>query len=86
MQWIEREVLGFEKSYKWQRVIGLSSGGTVYVPAAIAGNEQAVFLCALNDGILGKRHLNHDYVPADWLAREYPKCAELCEIIIKTYT
>ncbi len=83
MKWFVCENPELKGLPKWQRSTGLSSDGVVYVPAALAGNETAIFYCALNDCIPVENYLNHRYVPADWLAREYPKTAELCEIFIK---
>lgn len=50
----------------------------------MTGNESEVFLCAGYDGTPVVQYLNHVYVPADWLAIEFPKTAEICHIISKS--
>lgn len=54
----------------------------MFVPAAIAGNEQKVVLCAAYDGTSVAHIHNHAYVPASWLSSEFPDTRELCSIII----
>lgn len=81
MQWIEVENSEGKKISKWKRSVGLSNEGVVFVPAAMTGNESDVFLCAGYDGTSVVQYLNHIYVPADWLAAEFPKTAEICKII-----
>ena len=53
----------------------------VFVPAAIAGNEEAVFLCASFAGCGLIHDDSHLYVPASWLKREYPDTAPVCDLI-----
>lgn len=84
MRWIEVENPAGKKIPKWKRSAGLSSDGVVFVPAAMTGNESEVFLCAGYDGTPVVQYLNHVYVPADWLAVEFPKTAEVCQIISKS--
>lgn len=83
MQWFEVENPENKKIPKWKRSVGLSEEGVVFVPAAMTGNESEVFLCAGYDGTTVVQYLNHVYVPAGWLAAEFPKTAEICEIINK---
>lgn len=49
--------------------------GEVYLPAIAAGNELDVVLCAAHDGVGMITSDGHSYVPASWLAKEYPKWA-----------
>ena len=84
MQWIEFESPAGKKIPKWERSAGLSSDGVVFVPAAMTGNESDVFLCTCYDSTPVVQYLNHIYVPADWLAVEFPKTAEICQIISKS--
>lgn len=59
---------------EWRRFFGVSDGGGVFVPAAMAGDETEmnVMLCAFGDGQSTVVHLNHHFVPSDWLKRESP--------------
>ncbi|MDZ3994591.1 hypothetical protein PspTeo4_35200 [Pseudomonas sp. Teo4] len=38
-------------------------------------------LCACDDGQSTAVHLDHHFVPSDWLKREFPKHLELIEMI-----
>lgn len=55
----------------------------VFVPAAMGGDDSElhVMLCASADGQRTTVHLDHHFVPSDWLKREFPKHFELIEII-----
>lgn len=68
---------------EWRRSFGVSDGGMVFVPAAMAGDETEmnVMLCASGDGQSTAVHLDHHFVPSDWLKREFPKHLELIEMI-----
>ena len=68
---------------EWRRSFGVSDVGVVIVPAAMAGDETEmnVMLCACGDGQSTAVHLDHHFVPSDWLKREFPKYFELIEII-----
>lgn len=61
---------------RWARSAGLAGDGTVFVPAAIAGETDA-FLSAGYDGVTIVRYLSHAFVPADWLKKAYPQKADL---------
>lgn len=72
----------------WKRSVGLDGTGTLLIPAAIAGNEERVLLCAMYDGTKYVNFKNHAYLPSDWLAREFPECRDICVIMenhIKMY-
>ncbi|MDU8428602.1 hypothetical protein RYA99_09430 [Pseudomonas syringae pv. actinidifoliorum] len=68
---------------EWRRSFGVGDNGTVFVPSAMAGSETEVnvMLCALADRQRTATHLNHHFVPSDWLKNEFPKHFELIEII-----
>lgn len=68
---------------EWRRSCGISDKGTVFVPAAMAGDETEfnVMLCAQDDQQHVAVHLNHYFVPSTWLKQEFPKHLELIEII-----
>ena len=61
----------------WQRSYGISKDGEFYVPAAIAGDEQKVMMCASFDGIGIATYRKHLYIPLTWAKREYPDAAEV---------
>lgn len=65
------------------RSFGVSESGTLFVPAAIAGDEteMSVMLCACGDGQSTAVHLDHHFVSSDWLKREFPKHSEQIELI-----
>ncbi|MBX8547381.1 hypothetical protein K5D53_22395 [Pseudomonas cichorii] len=68
---------------EWRRSFGVDEAGIVFVPAAMAGDETEmnVMLCASSEGQSTAVHLDHHYVPSGWLKREFPKHAELIEMI-----
>jgi hypothetical protein len=68
---------------EWRRSFGVSDSGVVFVPAAMAGDETEmnVILCASGDGQSTAVHLDHHFVPSDWLKREFPKHLELIEMV-----
>lgn len=68
---------------EWRRSFGVSDGGDVFIPAAMAGDETElnVMLCASGDGQSTSVHLDHHFVLSDWLKRMFPKHLELIEII-----
>lgn len=61
----------------WQRSYGISTDGEFYVPAAIAGDEQKVMMCASFDGIGIATYRKHLYIPLTWAKKEYPDAAEV---------
>ena len=68
---------------RWQCQAACAADGTIFAPAAIAGNETAVFLCAGYDGVPCVVDAKHVYLPTDWLAREYPAVRDICAVIEK---
>jgi hypothetical protein len=79
--WIEVENPTKRKIPKWQRSAALADDGTVYVPAAMSGNEQSAVLSASWDGVSMVAYLNHAFLPTTWLAQGYPKTRDVCEKI-----
>ena len=51
-------------------------GGTVYLPAIIAGIESVVSFMACDDGASVISDEGHAYVPAEWMASEFPEIAD----------
>lgn len=68
---------------EWRRSFGVSDDGIVFVPAAMSGDdsEHLVMLCAAGDGQPTAVHLDHHFVPSEWLKQEFPKHSELIEIL-----
>ena len=79
MRWISIEQPEGKKILEWARSIGVTDDGRVFVPAALGGSEQEVFLCLAYDGTECFEYLKHYYVPVDWMAAEFPKTKELCQ-------
>lgn len=67
---------------EWARTVGITDQGLVFVPAGLAGSEDEVAMCMLYDGTESHLYRNHTYVPADWMAAEFPKTIEACKSIV----
>lgn len=78
MKWMYVENKDGSKFPEWLRSAALAEDGTVFVPLAIAGNENTAFLCAMFDGTRVIEDSGHLYVPADWLGGAMPSTAEIC--------
>jgi hypothetical protein len=61
---------------KWARLAALSDDGTVFIPAALMGNETRAFLCASWDGLPAAMEAGHVYLPAKWMASNCPDIAD----------
>lgn len=70
-------IAGKRRAPKWARQCALDSANQLWVPAAMAGNEQMVLLCASFDGEPVFLHDHHLYVRASWMEREHPDIADL---------
>lgn len=67
---------------KWMRSAGVDEDGTVFVPAFVGGDEDFVVLTAGWDGNVPMViDDGHAYLPARWIAREFPDVAEVCNLI-----
>jgi hypothetical protein len=64
------------------RSIGVTEQGHIFVPAGITGNEGEVFLRSMYDGTRTYDYRNHKFVPADWMAKEFPDVRGLCEKMV----
>ena len=69
------------KGAHWQRTAGIDDAGQVWAPAAIAGNEKTVFLCAAFDNEPGVFREHHLYLRTSWLRREFSDTAETLDVI-----
>lgn len=63
---------------QWMRSAAMSDSGTVFIPAAIAGDEKAVFLCAAYDGVEACVNRRHVFLPSRWVSSNYPEIADIC--------
>ncbi len=81
VRWCVTEAMPEMKLEEWARSAAIGDDGTVYVPAAIADHEAAVMLCAMWSAEYILIDDDHLYVSSDWMAREYPNLAALCELI-----
>ena len=71
-----------EKLPEWARSFAIAEDGTIFVPGALAGiSEHEIFLCSCSDATRHAIHKNHRYFPSQWLAKEFPKSAEISSII-----
>ncbi|MBT0624490.1 hypothetical protein KIH32_11280 [Pseudomonas fluorescens] len=81
MIWLEIESPEGKKIPKWMRTLGISNEQTIFVPAAIGGNELTVSLCTAYDGTSMHTYRNHIFVPSTWLSEEFPAARELCSVM-----
>lgn len=81
VRWVEMENPPGKKMPKWKRTAGISDTGVVFIPAGALENEMNVVLCAGYDGTTLITYLNHVYVPSQWMAKEFPKTADVCRLI-----
>src|SRR5262245_36900902 len=64
---------GGRRAPAWGRTFYVDEGsGEAYLPAALAGDEAAVLLCACFDAQPLYTAGRHAYAPLSWLRREYP--------------
>lgn len=69
------------KGERWQRTAGLDHAGQIWVPAAVAGNERSVMLCASFDNEPAIFREHHLFLRATWLRREFPRAADILDVI-----
>ena len=63
---------------EWVRSAALDDEGTVFVPAIITGSEAFALICAVHDGTKMVLDGEHVYLPATWLAMNYPDVSAMC--------
>jgi hypothetical protein len=87
LQWNEFE-LPSKKLPKWQRTFAVDpSTGQVFIAAALTGDaEHLVWACASGDGLPTYSRDEHYYVPADWMASEFPNTKVLCDAVVASIT
>lgn len=74
--WEVENMKGRKKVAKWLRTCGIDTDGVVYVPAAIGGCEELVYLSAMFDGARMAMDGPHAYVDSRWMAKEFPALAD----------
>ncbi len=83
MQWVCFPDPGEDEHPDWVRTAGVDGGGKIFVTAALAGREDMVYFCAREDEIKTAELNDHLYVPAGWLAQEFPCTADICHLITR---
>jgi hypothetical protein len=81
MRWLVVNSENVKKLPEWKRTVGISTDGSVFVPAAIGGIEKVVSTSTLRDKISIRIRDNHVYVPMVWLAENYPCSLDGCWIL-----
>lgn len=83
LQWKEFELPG-KKLPQWKRTFAVDQEtGQVFVAAALTGDaEHLVWACASSDVMPAYTRNDHYYVPADWMASEFPQVKPLCDLVI----
>jgi hypothetical protein len=76
--WIEVPDSAVGRSPAWMRRVRLAPDGTIYLPAAFAGDELEMADRAIRDGQHPVTYIPHAFVPTDWIARVAPDKADLC--------
>lgn len=70
--WMEFEQSVDRHFPQWKRRVAIDSNGDVYLPAAMAGDENQVILEASYDASKFLMREGHYYVSSEWLSRAYP--------------
>jgi hypothetical protein len=82
MPWILVEnKIGGKQLPKWARSVALNTDGQIYIPAAMAGGENTILLCAIADNVEFIYEFEHIYLPLDYMRKQYPKTRETCDVI-----
>jgi len=67
-------IVGKSKTESAMRQTATISGGAVFLPAALFGNQDQIFICCGYDGTETIQDASGCiYAPADWLATEFPE-------------
>ncbi|MDL5600508.1 hypothetical protein QS468_47915 [Bacillus subtilis] len=84
LAWREFESLKGVKLQKWQRTFAVEAGtDRVFLSASLTGDaEHLVWMCASDDGMPVYSRDDHYYVPADWMASEFPKTKPICDLVM----
>jgi hypothetical protein len=63
------------KTPTWLRRAAITADGVVFVPARIAGTESLIAFMAACDGVARFKDGGRIFVPAEWLAEQFPNVA-----------
>jgi len=67
-------ILRNSKTESAMKQTAIISGGAVFLPAALFGNQDQIFICCGYDGTETIQDASgRIYAPADWLATEFPE-------------
>ncbi|HEL3815762.1 TPA: hypothetical protein UMY79_002659 [Stenotrophomonas maltophilia] len=82
MYWIEFEQPAGKKVPKQLLTLGISKkDGTVFLPALLAESERTVLMCAQYSPTIVSMFDGHPYVPAEWMAEEFPEIRDRCDFL-----
>ncbi|MBS3188602.1 hypothetical protein JIQ88_27305 [Pseudomonas sp. PCH44] len=79
LDWVEFQ--GSKGVPWWMLTVAISNTGTIFVPAAFAGDEQVVQFSTQIDDTPYAMSDGHVFVPSTWLAAKFPTTRELCEMM-----
>lgn len=65
----------------WLRTVYVREDGEVFVPAAIAGADSDVGLCAIYSQTHAVKVGTHLYVPARWMETVFPEAADKARLM-----
>ena len=83
MRWFSIDDPTFARFPMWMRTFGMAEqDGGIHLPAALAGPEDQVLRRASNQCVPWAIRLEHAYLPADWLAAEFPQVREVCRKLL----
>ena len=87
MRWFKIDDPGCATLPEDQRAIGVSKdAGVLYVAAVLGGDEHDVLQRASRDRVPFVRNQTRAYVPAHWLADQYPDARDHCAVLAKAAT
>jgi hypothetical protein len=81
MHWVEIEQPQGAAVPLWQRSGAIAEDGTVFIPAAITGSEKDVVARANTASITVVTYLEHSFVPAEWMGKEFSALKKMCDLM-----
>jgi len=82
MYWIDFEQPAEKKFPKQLLTLGIAKrDGTVFLPALLAESEHVVLMCAKYSPTIVAMLDGHPYVPAEWMAEEFPETRDRCDFL-----
>lgn len=78
--WIEYGTLAeFPGEPRWRRLVAVDDDGTVFVPAAMSGNEQKAVLLSAYDAVKCIERSGHFYLPTAFMVATFPDTLQACQ-------